>query len=638
MAAVLIPSFILLMCFWISPSLQHISEAEPLVSFKNSVKITKGDLNSWKIGTDPCGGKWFGIYCNKGLTVTGIHVTQLGLTGTIKVDDLKALPNLKTVRLDNNLLSGHLPNFSKLRGLKSLMLSNNSFSGEIPDDFFKDLPRLKRLFLDHNKFVGHIPSSIMQLPDLEEVHLQGNKFTGKIPPLSDVNKNMKILDLSDNLLGGEVPESIPNRKNLTANFEGNQDVCGKSINIECKSVEVTPSGQITLPPTTNPESTHASSIVYAIMLALTFLFTFFIVVGAIKRRKKKINAEFRMLDKERLSDLEALQVKVPEPSKNRGGNMDVGSTKKGGVGGGGGGGGGEVGGGMSDLVMVNNEKGSFGLPHLMKAAAEVLGSGSLGSAYMAVMANGLSVVVKRIRDMNKFAPEAFDVEMRRLGKLRHPNVLTPLAYHYRREEKLVVSEYMPNSSLLYVLHGDSGEYRSELTWATRLKIIKGVAQGMQYLHQEFASYDLPHGNLKSSNVLLNENYKPVISDYAFLPFLEPNIASQTLFAYKTPEFAQNQQVSHKSDVYCLGIIILEILTGKFPSQYGKGGTDIVQWVQSSMAAQKGEELIDPEIVKSTDSMQQMLELLRIGAACIASNPDERLDISEVVRRIEQVKT
>ena len=161
---------------------------------------------------------------------------------------------------------------------------------------------------------------------------------------------------------------------------------------------------------------------------------------------------------------------------------------------------------------------------------------------------------------------------------------------------------------------------------------------MQYLHQEFASYDLPHGNLKSSNVLLNENYKPVISDYAFLPFLEPNNASQTLFAYKTPEFAQNQQVSHKSDVYCLGIIILEILTGKFPSQYGKGGTDIVQWVQSSMAAQKGEELIDPEIVKSTDSMQQMLELLRVGAACIASNPDERLDIREVVRRIEQVKT
>ncbi|KAJ4910835.1 putative pollen receptor-like kinase 6 [Raphanus sativus] len=641
MAAVLIPSFILLlllMCFLISPSLQHVSESEPLVRFKNSVKITKGDLNSWRIGTDPCSGKWFGIYCHKGLTVSGIHVTHLGLSGPIKIDDLKALPNLKTIRLDNNLLSGPLPNFSVLRGLKSLMLSNNSFSGEIPQDFFKDLTRLKRLFLDHNKFVGNIPSSLMQLPNIEEIHLQDNQFTGEIPPLTDKNKNLKILDLSNNLLEGEVPESISNRKTLTARLKGNEYLCGRLLDIECEAIDVTTTGPIgPLPPTVSPATNPISSTVFAILLVLTFLLTFFIVVGIIKKRNKKKSDQFRMLDKERLSDLDALQVKVhqsttvnrsTESSGNLGGNMDGGSTKKGG----------EVGGGMSDIVMVNNEKGSFGLPHLMKAAAEVLGNGSLGSAYMAVMANGLSVVVKRIRDMNKLAPEPFDVEMRRLGKLRHPNVLTPLAYHYRREEKLVVSEYMPNSSLLYVLHGDSGEYHSELTWETRLKIIKGVAQGMQYLHQEFASYELPHGNLKSSNVLLNETYKPVISDYAFLPFLEPNNASQTLFAYKTPEFAQNQQVSHKSDVYCLGIIILEILTGKFPSQYGKGGTDIVQWVQSSMAERKEEELIDPEIVKGTDSMQQMLELLRVGAACIARNPDERLDMREIVRRIEQVKT
>ena len=294
---------------------------------------------------------------------------------------------------------------------------------------------------------------------------------------------------------------------------------------------------------------------------------------------------------------------------------------------------------MGDIIMVNTDKGSFGLPDLMKAAAEVLGNGSLGSAYKAVMASGLAVVVKRIRDMNKLANEPFDVEMRRLGKIRHPNVLAPLAYHYRQEEKLVVSEYMPKSSLLYVLHGDRGIHHSELTWETRLKIIQGVAHGMQFLHEEFASYELPHGNLKSSNILLSETYEPLISDYAFLPFLQPNNA-QAMIAYKTPEFAENQQVSHKSDVYCLGIIVLEILTGKFPSQYlntGKGGIDIVQWVQSSIAEHKEEELIDPEIANNTDSVQQMLELLRIGAACIASNPDERPDMRETVRRIEQVK-
>lgn len=162
---------------------------------------------------------------------------------------------------------------------------------------------------------------------------------------------------------------------------------------------------------------------------------------------------------------------------------------------------------------------------------------------------------------------------------------------------------------------------------------------MQFLHEEFASYELPHGNLKSSNVLLSETYEPLISDYAFLPLLQPDSASQALFAFKSPEFAQSQQVSPKSDVYCLGVVLLEVMTGKFPSQYlsnGKGGTDIIEWVQSSVAQGKEEELIDPEISSSADSLQQMVELVRIGAACIASNPDERENLKEIVKRIERV--
>ncbi|CAL9231040.1 unnamed protein product [Arabidopsis halleri] len=642
---------ILLFCFSISPSLQHVSESEPLVRFKSSVNITKGDLNSWRLGTDPCSGKWFGIYCQKGLTVSGIHVTRLGLSGTITVDDLKDLPNLKTIRLDNNLLSGPLPHFFKLRGLKSLMLSNNSFSGEIRDDFFKDMSKLKRLFLDHNKFQGNIPSSITQLPQLEELHLQSNNFTGEIPPEIGNIKNLKVLDLSSNQLEGTVPESIADRKNLVANLTENEYLCGALIDVECEDINLsegeghTPKAPSSVPQTSNTATVHA------ILVSISLLLMFFIIVGIIRKRNKKKNPDFRMLDNQR--DNDAVEVRIPESSsttakrstdssRKRGGHADGGSTKKGLSNiGKGGNEGGALGGGMGDIIMVNTEKGSFGLPDLMKAAAEVLGNGSLGSAYKAVMTTGLSVVVKRIRDMNQLAREPFDVEMRRFGKLRHPNILTPLAYHYRREEKLVVSEYMPKSSLLYVLHGDRGIYHSELTWATRLKIIQGVAHGMKFLHEEFASYDLPHGNLKSSNVLLSETYEPLISDYAFLPLLQPSNASQALFAFKTPEFAQTQQVSHKSDVYCLGIIILETLTGKFPSQYlnnSKGGTDIVQWVQSSVAEQKEEELIDPEIVNNTESMRQMVELLRVGAACIASNPDERLDMRETVRRIEQVKT
>ena len=124
------------------------------------------------------------------------------------------------------------------------------------------------------------------------------------------------------------------------------------------------------------------------------------------------------------------------------------------IGGGGAGAGAKaVDGNTVELVMVNEEKGPITLSDLMKAAAEVLGSGGLGSAYKAVLGTGLPVAVKRMRDMNRAAREGFETEMRRLGRMNHPNVLPPLAYHYRKDEKLLVSEYMPKGSLLYVLHG-----------------------------------------------------------------------------------------------------------------------------------------------------------------------------------------
>ncbi|KAF2304139.1 hypothetical protein GH714_028015 [Hevea brasiliensis] len=169
---------------------------------------------------------------------------------------------------------------------------------------------------------------------------------------------------------------------------------------------------------------------------------------------------------------------------------------------------------MGDLIMINDEKGSFGLPDLMKAAAEVLGNGGLG-----------------------------------------------------KEEKLMVSEHMPKGSLLYVLHGDRGICHAELNWATRLKIIKGIASGLGFLYSEYPTYNLPHGNLKSSNVLLSETYEPLLCDYALDPLTNPNHSAEAMFAYKSPEYIEKRQVSPKSDVYCFGIIILEVVTGKFPSQY-----------------------------------------------------------------------
>jgi len=197
----------------------------------------------------------------------------------------------------------------------------------------------------------------------------------------------------------------------------------------------------------------------------------------------------------------------------------------------------------------------------------------------------------------------------------------------------IINSFYPKFS------GDRGIAHAQLNLTIRVKIILGVASGMKFLHSEFASYDVPHGNLKSSNILLSANNEPLLTDYAFYPLLKDSQAVQSLIAYKSPEAILNQQVTPKSDVYCLGIIILEILTGKFPSQYlsnQKCGTDVAQWAWSAIEENRVSELIAPEIETEKDSLEMMEKFLHIGAACTESDHDNRIDMKEAIRRIEEI--
>lgn len=173
-------------------------------------------------------------------------------------------------------------------------------------------------------------------------------------------------------------------------------------------------------------------------------------------------------------------------------------------------------------------------------------------------------------------------------------------------------------------------------------MIKGVARALSYLHSELASYDLPHGNLKSCNVLIGKDHEALVSDYALHPLINNTPTAQSMFAYRSPEAI----VGHKSDVYCLGIVILEVVTGKYPSQYvvnynnqkGESGTDVVQWVRSALDEKREGELIDSEAVTTGEEecVRQMEKLLRIGAACTETEVDTRIDLKEAITRIEDV--
>ncbi|XP_012482062.1 pollen receptor-like kinase 3 [Gossypium raimondii] len=635
--ATTVPVFALFLSLLILPTLPTLcssqSDADSLSKFKKSLKNGDSKLKNWVPGSSPCRKKWIGVMCD-GETIIGLHLTSLGLSGSVDVESLLKLRSLRTISLVKNMFEGSIPELNKLGALRAIYLSNNQFTGEIPNDYFESMGSLKKVWLNQNKFSGKIPDSLMQLQNLVELHLEGNRFSGKIPSLKYPNV-MKSLDLKGNKLDGKIPESFS--KFNASVFEGNNELCGKPLEKHCDTADsrkVQQENEKQEEPDSPPPSSSQSNATVVISAVTLVVVVFFVVVAIISTNREDELTNHHSSSREPLRQgnnlPESTRQKPLESSRKSGpeGKIKRGSSQKGNKN------------GMADLVVVNEEKGSFGLQDLMKAAAEVLGSGGLGSAYKAVMGNGVAVVVKRMREMNRLGKDGFETEMQRFGALKHPNVLTPLAYHFRREEKLIVSQYMPSGSLLYALHGDRGVFHAKLNWSNRLKIIKGIAQGLGYIHTQLKIYDVPHGNLKASNVLLTETYEPMLSDYGFYSLIDSDKVTQVLFAYKSPEYLQSQKISPKSDIYCLGIVLLEIVTGKFPSQYlntCNGGIDIVQWAQSSISEDRVEELVDPEILStSSDSINQVVSIIRIGVACVESNPDQRLTMNEVICKILEV--
>lgn len=426
---------VLLLCL-ISVSVSD-PEADALLKLKESFSNNDA-LASWVANSHPCSG-WNGVVCFNSI-ITGLHLSDLGLSGKIDVEALQAIRSLRTVSFVNNDFSGPIPEFNRLGALKSLLLSNNQFSGEIPADFFSRMLSLKKVWLSANNFTGPIPASVTLLPNLMELHLEQNQFSGNIPAMD--KEKLASLDLSYNKLEGKIPESLS--KFGESSFKGNDGLCGKPLATICSDPAQNPTDGTATPSSAPASETNKNGNSQTVIWTVFGLLAAGVLLSAIYSSRKR-ETQFSVLGKEVVHDAVEVHVSssyysraassgrkgsMPKRGSSRGSKQDAG-----------------------DIIMVNSEKGTFGLSDLMKAAAEVLGNGGLGSAYKAVMGNGFAVVVKRLREMNRLGREGFDAEIRKLGSLHHQNVLTPLAYHYRREEKLLVSEYIPKGSLLYVLHG-----------------------------------------------------------------------------------------------------------------------------------------------------------------------------------------
>ncbi|XP_047319999.1 pollen receptor-like kinase 1 isoform X2 [Impatiens glandulifera] len=568
------------------------SEPEALLSFKNFLK-DNGSLSSWTKSKSPCSGNkpnWVGVLCGNG-RVVGLQLENLGLSGVIDVASLNHLPILRTLSFMHNNFEGILPEIKVLGAIKSIFLSHNKFSGEILPDAFTGMKSLKKVHLGYNDFTGPIPWSLSILPKLIELTLEDNKFNGYLPEFK-VSK-LKYLNVSYNDLQGPIPASL-STLNATS-FAGNVRLCGLPLK-PCSALKKLTTGMMVI-------------VIIAVAAALSAIA---VVIVILNRRKPTA------------TDRESGQTAGNNGRElDREGSHRSTSSKRGE--------------GGVKLTFLREDTERFDLGDLLKASAEILGSGYLGSSYKAALKSGKTMVVKRFKQMNNVGKEEFQEHMWRLGRLKHQNLLPIVAFYYRKEEKLIVSDYIPNVSLAVHLNGG----QPSLDWPTRLKIIKGVAKGLQYLYNELPSLIVPCGHLKSSNVLLNEFSEPLISDYGLLPVVNLEHAQEIMVVYRSPEYKQSRRVTKKTDVWSFGILILETLTGKFPAncwQQNKGNeTDLEAWVQSIVRGEGFDELFDKDMKIHKASESEAMKLLKIGLACTDSDVEKRCDFKEVLEKIDELK-
>ncbi|KAI4352740.1 hypothetical protein L6164_006961 [Bauhinia variegata] len=577
------------------------SETELLLKFKESLQ-DNNKLSSWNESSSPCGEKshWVGVLCYNG-KIWGLKLENMGLKGTVDVYSLKELSNLRTLSFMNNDFEGSWPEFHALIGLKTLYISNNKFSGEIPGETFQGMQWLKKLHLSNNQFTSSIPTSLILLPRLMELRMENNKFTGNIPKLSQ--KTLKSFNVANNRLHGQIPATLSHMP--PSSFAGNEGLCGAPL-------EACPS---------NKPST-ISIVVVAVVVGVAVI-VIVLVIFMLNRRKQQSSASLENpastpQRKSHAKDLDDASVRSASSAST---HSRRGDTMK--------------------LTFIKDDREKFDLTELLRASAEILGSGCYSSSYKASMGNGPMMVVKRFKAMNNVGREEFQEHMRRIGRLKHPNLLPLVAYYYRREEKLLVTDFVQNGSLAVRLHAYQGLGQPSLDWPTRLKIVKGIAKGLEFLYREMPSLIAPHGNLKSSNVLLTESFEPLLNDYGLAPVVNQELAHDIMSIYKSPEYVQNGRVTKKTDVWTLGVLILETLTGKFPANFLHQGKskeeDLPKWVLSISPEEWPNKVFDKEMGSTRNSDGEMVKLLKIGLGCCEADMDKRWDLKEAVEKIQEVK-
>lgn len=563
-----------------------------------------------------------------------LELAKNNLTGQIP-DDVALSTSLSFIDISFNHLSSLPSAIFSSPNLQTFIASHNHFSGKIPNQI-QDRPSLSVLDLSFNHFSGEIPERIASFEKLVSLNLKSNQLVGEIPEALAGMHMLAILDLSNNSLTGNIPQSLggsPTLEMLNVSFNklagpvpsnglfaainpndlaGNDGLCGGVLPPCPKSLASSARGR-------NPGRIHMNHAIFgfivgtAVILSLGMMF----LAGRWVYRRWDLYSNFAR---------EYLFCKQPKEEW--------------------------------PWRLVAFQRLCFTAGDILSHIKEsnIIGMGAMGIVYKAEVMRRplLTVAVKKlwrspslhsdIEDHHHQEEEEEDIlrEVNLLGGLRHRNIVKILGYIHNEREVMMVYEYMPNGNLGTALHSKDEKFLLR-DWVSRYNVAVGVVQGLNYLHNDCYP-PIIHRDIKSNNILLDSNLEARIADFGLAKMMLHKNETVSMVAgsygYIAPEYGYTLKIDEKSDIYSLGVVLLELVTGKMPIDPSfDESIDVVEWIRRKMKKNESlEQVLDPSIAgECKHVIEEMLLALRIALLCTAKLPKDRPSIRDVITMLAEAK-
>ncbi|KAK3125231.1 hypothetical protein QOZ80_7BG0602080 [Eleusine coracana subsp. coracana] len=263
-----------------------------------------------------------------------------------------------------------------------------------------------------------------------------------------------------------------------------------------------------------------------------------------------------------------------------------------------------------------------------------LGQGGFGPVYKGELPDGTEIAIKRLSSCSVQGLMEFKTEIQLIAKLQHTNLVRLMGCCIQADEKVLIYEYMHNKSLdFFIFDSVKG---AVLNWERRFRVIDGVAQGLLYLHKH-SRVRIIHRDMKASNILLDKDLNPKISDFGMARIFSSNVTEANTtkvvgtHGYIAPEYASEGIFSVKSDVFSFGVLLLEIISGKRTAgfyQYGKF-FNLTGYAYQLWKDQKWNELVDP-VLGNDFPVPEVMKCIQVALLCVQDSADDRPAMAEVV--------